>query len=190
MTVYGYGTMRRVAAILIGTAMLPALTGCFHKKAQAIVLPKSTAPVALATPPDTDRQPLVEAPAVKVPPVPVAEAAAKPKRERRRPVVKPVVPAPVQVASVEPTVEANPIGALTAGGEASPRAQQEVTDMLAAIDKRLASLSAAKVKDQAAQISKVKNFERQAQDALKSGDAEGARTLATKAKLLLDDLEK
>jgi ribosomal protein S20 len=39
-------------------------------------------------------------------------------------------------------------------------------------------------------VSKVRNFWKDAQDALKSGDAEGAKTLATKAKLLLDDLEK
>jgi len=36
----------------------------------------------------------------------------------------------------------------------------------------------------------VRNFRKDAQEALKSGDAEGAKTLATKAKLLLDDLEK
>ncbi len=41
-----------------------------------------------------------------------------------------------------------------------------------------------------AQVSKVKNFLKDAQEALKTGDAEGAKTLATKAKLLLDDLEK
>lgn len=173
--------------------MLPALTGCFHKKARAVVLPQSTTPVALATPPEPDRPALVEALPVKVPPLPVAEAATKPKRERRRsaprPVVAPVAP-PVQVASVEPPLDVNRIGALTAGGDASPRAAQEVTEMLSSIDKRLANLPTAKVKQQAAQISKVKNFERQAQDALKSGDAEGARTLATKAKVLLDDLEK
>ena len=47
-----------------------------------------------------------------------------------------------------------------------------------------------KTDEQKAQVSKVKNFLKDAQDALKSGDAEGAKTLATKAKLLLDDLEK
>jgi len=35
-----------------------------------------------------------------------------------------------------------------------------------------------------AQISKVRNFQRQAQEALNSGDAEGAKTLATKAKVI------
>jgi ribosomal protein S20 len=40
------------------------------------------------------------------------------------------------------------------------------------------------------QISKVRNFWRDAQEALKSGDVEGAMTLATKAKLLLDDQQQ
>ncbi len=38
-------------------------------------------------------------------------------------------------------------------------------------------------------MSNVRNFQKQAQQALKTGDAEGAKTLATKGKLLLDDLE-
>jgi phage shock protein A len=34
----------------------------------------------------------------------------------------------------------------------------------------------------------VRNFQKQAQQALKAGDPEGAKMLATKGKLLLDDL--
>jgi ribosomal protein S20 len=62
--------------------------------------------------------------------------------------------------------------------------------MIAANEKRLNALPAQIVEEQKAQISKVKTFQRQAQEALSSGDAEGAKTLATKAKLLLDDLSK
>ena len=47
-----------------------------------------------------------------------------------------------------------------------------------------------KAEEEKAQVSKVKNFLKDAQEALKTGDAEGAKTLATKAKLLMDDLEK
>ncbi len=62
--------------------------------------------------------------------------------------------------------------------------------MIAANEKRLNALPSQILDEQKAQISKVKNFQRQAQEALSSGDAEGAKTLATKAKLLLDDLSK
>ena len=68
--------------------------------------------------------------------------------------------------------------------------QQEAVDLIAANEKRLNALSAQIVEAEKAQISKVRNFQRQAQEALNSGDAEGAKTLATKAKLLLDDLVK
>jgi ribosomal protein S20 len=62
--------------------------------------------------------------------------------------------------------------------------------MIAANEKRLNALSTQIADELKAQISKVKNFQRQAQEALSSGDVEGAKTLATKAKLLLDDLLK
>ena len=81
-------------------------------------------------------------------------------------------------------------GALTAGGEASPQTKQEAAELIASSEKRLNALSPQKAEEEKAQVSKVKNFLKDAQDALKSGDAEGAKTLATKAKLLLDDLEK
>jgi len=94
------------------------------------------------------------------------------------------------VASTEPAPEVAAIGALTAGGDTNPRMQQDAMDLIASIEKRLNALPAQKVEEQKTQISKVKNFLRQAQEALSSGDAEGAKTLATKAKLLLDDLVK
>lgn len=82
------------------------------------------------------------------------------------------------------------IGELTAGGAANPQAQQEAADLIGSIEKQLSSLSAQTVRTQRTQISKVRNFSRQAQEALSSGDIEGAKTLATKGKLLLDDLVK
>jgi hypothetical protein len=132
---------------------------------------------------------MIEPIVVKMPPVPIASAAAKPRRERRKPTAKPV-PEPAQVVSTEPPAENSAVGALTSGGEANPRSQQEAADMIAANEKRLNALSAQILEEQKPQISQVKNFQRQAQEALTSGDDEGAKTLATKAKLLLDDLSK
>jgi ribosomal protein S20 len=147
-------------------------------------------PVALEEIPEPENLPVVEVPQIKLPPVPVATNA-KPKRERKKPAPKVTAPEPpVQVASVTPPPEETAIGALTAGGEASPQTKQEAADLIASSEKRLNALPAKKAEDEKAQVSKVKNFLKDAQDALKSGDAEGAKTLATKAKLLLDDLEK
>jgi hypothetical protein len=151
------------------------------------------APVALEDIPEPDNLPMVEVPPENLPPVPVSTEAGKPKRKQKKP-PKVVVPAEsvaeTQVANgVAPTPDAA-VGALTAGGETNPQTKQEAEDLIASIDKMLNSLSAQKVEEQKTQVSKVRNFWKDAQEALKSGDAEGAKTLATKAKLLLDDLEK
>jgi ribosomal protein S20 len=149
--------------------------------------------VALEDIPEPENLPMVEAPPEKLPPVPVSADAGKPKRRKKQApkVVAPPEPVPeTQVASAAPSPEETAIGALTAGGETNPQTKQEAADLIASIEKRLNALPAQKAEEQKAQVSKVKNFWRDAQEALKSGDAEGAKTLATKAKLLLDDLEK
>jgi ribosomal protein S20 len=168
--------------------LVVGLGGCRHKP-QLAPLPPAMTPVALEEIPEPENLPMVEAPQIKLPPVPVATNA-KPKRERKKPAPKPTPEPPVQVAAAVPPPEETAIGALTAGGEASPQTKQEAADLIASSEKRLNALPAKKAEDEKAQVSKVKNFLKDAQDALKSGDAEGAKTLATKAKLLLDDLEK
>ena len=180
---------RRLANAMLCFGLAIGLGGCRHKT-QVAALPIVQAPVELVDIPEPDNLPVVEEAQITLPPVPVATDA-KPKREKKKPAPKVVsAPEPAQVASVAPSPEETAIGALTAGGEASPQTKQEASDLIASSEKRLNALSAQKAEDEKAQVSKVKNFLKDAQDALKSGDAEGAKTLATKAKLLLDDLEK
>ena len=210
-------------------ALLPGLllaVGCHHRKPQAVVLPQATTPVPLES--DTTSHPLLpEPPNPKLPPVPVAEAATKPKKVKKKQTPKPVtqtasgvtLPASVgadsgpmaspgatvastgmaemhgpgteaAVAGVAADSGATTIGALTAGGEQNPKTKQEATDLIASNEKRLSALPAETLRSQASLVSKVKTFQRDAQQALASGDAEGARTLATKGKLLLDDMTK
>ncbi len=182
--------------ILPGFALLLSLglVGCFHKNPQMVSLPLNTAPVELASVTEPDNPPMIEEPPAEEMPTPIAEAAATP-RPRRRQTPRPTTPAvatpaPAQVASVEGVDEESAIGALTAGGDASPQTRQEATELIASNDKRLKALPASTVKAQRSQINKIVNFQRQAQQALNSGDAEGAKTLATKAKLLLYDLDR
>ena len=194
MTLQG-NRVRRLMRAALGVGLLCGLSGCRHRTQIAAPLPVIKTPVDLLDIPEAENLPLIEAPPEKLPPEPTAAAAAKPKRERRKKVVAPVVtPAPVAppvlTANVDPSPEVTAIGALTAGGEASPQTKQEAADLIASIEKRLNAWPTQTTDDQKAQISKVRNFLRDAQAALKSGDAEGAKTLATKAKLLLDDLEK
>jgi hypothetical protein len=181
---------RRVAAALLCAGLTLGAGGC-QKRVQVPPLPPIQPPVALETPPQPEHPPMIEPTPAKLPPVPVASNGAKPKRERKKPAAKTTPePPPTQVASVEVPAETAAIGELTAGGEANPKLQQEAADMIAANEKRLNVLSAQMTEEQKAQVGKVKNFQRQAQEALGSGDVEGAKTLAMKAKLLLDDLLK
>lgn len=218
-----------VTAVLTGVLSC-ALSGCFlHKRVQSqqpVILAKQT-PVPLETPAVVANPPLLDAPKqAKLPAVPVAEAATKPKRVRRKPkqtvaATQAGVPgsvagasAPGQPASSGTTVPVQvagnaappPPGATTAGSAASadtvigaltpggadqtPQARQDARELLTSTDRRLNALPAQTQQTQKAQISQIRNFWRQGVDAFKAGDAEGARTLALKAKLLLDDLEK
>jgi ribosomal protein S20 len=182
---------QKIAWTTLWFGMVMGMAGCRHKQ-QLAPLPPVMAPVALEEIPEPDDLPMIEAPTEKLPPVPVSTEAGKPKRKKKAPkVVAPPEPPETQVASAAgpPSPDAA-VGALTAGGETNPQTKQEAQDLIASIDKRLNALPPQKAEEQKAQVSKVRNFWKDAQEALKSGDAEGAKTLATKAKLLLDDLEK
>ncbi len=200
MTRLAEALRRAITATLPALALVFALSGCaMHRKVQPFALPPFT-PVELAQVPGPAEVPMVEGDDDEddLPPVPVAEGAAEPKRQRRKPApVKAVVPTPppetppVQVAeAVTPAESASVIGEFTPGGDQDPKVQKEATDLIAANEKRLNSLSPEVARGQATLVSNVRNFQKQAQQALKAGDAAGAKTLATKGKLLLDDLEK
>ncbi len=123
-----------------------------------------SSPVTAATPP----------PAIAKAPEQAAEAA-------------PIVASPASAPAPAP---AESIGVFTVGGEQSPRNQQEASELIASNDRRLSGIGADRARTDASLISKVRNFQREAQQALSSGDAEGAKTLATKGKLLLDDMDR
>jgi ribosomal protein S20 len=166
---------QKIAWTTLWFGLTMGMAGCRHKP-QLAPLPPVMAPVTLEEIPEPDNLPMVEVPPEKLPPVPVSTEAGKPKKRRKAPKV--VAPEPVPETQV------------ASGAAPSPDAAVGAEDLIASIDKRLNALPAQKVEEQKAQVSKVRNFWKDAQDALKSGDAEGAKTLATKAKLLLDDLEK
>ena len=62
--------------------------------------------------------------------------------------------------------------------------------MISSILRRIAALTAKTADAEKRQIRQVRHFLDQAQQALRTGDTEGAKNLATKARLLMDDLEK
>jgi hypothetical protein len=163
-----------------------------HKAPKLPVLPPVLTPISLLTLPPPANLPLIAAPVVDLPPMPIAAAAATPRRERRRLAPKSAT-APTEETNPEPeptTDDAAAIGDLTAGGAANPQAQHEAASLIHTIQLRLNGLSPQIARRQRSQVNRVRNFWKQAQEALNSGDVEGATTLATKAKLLLDDLDR
>jgi hypothetical protein len=167
------------------------LTGCLHKKLKLPVIPQTTVMLEANKDPDPPWV-LEELPPLDVQ-ILVAEAAAAPRPRRRTVVRSPSTAqggsAPSnQVASAEAPDDSLGIGELT-GGDVNPQTRQEAADLIASNDKRLKALPASILKNQRTQVSKIRNFQKQALDALNSGDAEGAKTLATKAKLLLYELD-
>ena len=185
--------MRTRAGVALCFGLTVGLGGCRHK-AQVVILPGLLTPMALEEIPEPEDLPMVDVEQTNLPPVPAVASVGNLKREKKKPAPKTgPVPEPTQIASVtppEPSAEETAIGALTPGGEMNPQTKQEAADLITSSEKRLNALPTQKAEEEKAQVSKVKNFLKDAQDALKTGDAEGAKTLATKAKLLLDDLEK
>ena len=167
------------------------LGGCHHRQAAATLPPVLKAPDL--QPPAPNSPPMQSPPpdsASTAPQVKVTEA--KPKRTPKKaapktPAVDMNIP-PAEVASSGPTPEGS-IGELSAGGDATPKRQQAAAELIIACEQRLND-SQQHTKEQQPTLRQVRNFIKQSKQALSSGDAEGALTLATKAKLLLDDLVK
>ncbi len=173
---------------------------------QTVILPPQT-PVPLLAVPEPASPPIVQEATPKLPAVTTAQTVEKPKKAKKRPVktnaatnpqagavaaAKPSdgqAPSAIEQPAAQGPSQQEAIGQLSVGGEQSPRAQQEAADLIAANERRLQGVSADVAKTQSDLLSKARNFQKEARQALQSNDAEGAKTLATKSRLLLDDLE-
>jgi hypothetical protein len=85
----------------------------------------------------------------------------------------------------------SPIGQLTTGDSAlGERTKHETADLIGGTQTGLNGIKRSLSTDEQVTASQIRTFLKQAQQALDSGDTDGAHTLATKAKLLLDELTK
>ncbi len=189
---FSHGLLRRGAV----TVLLLGAAGCRHKPAPVSIQVPPPSPVPLEPVPEPKTPPLVAS--VPTQPIPLPRVTVPPPKKPKK--VKRAA-APVQMAAVNvppppaatAAAAADPsrvIGALTPGGGQVPELHQRAVELIAANEKRLAGLSADFRERQKEQLILVQNFQKQAQTVLSSGDADGAFTLATKAKVLLDDLQK
>ena len=166
--------------------LLPLLlTGCPHKtqlvQNQPMAPPIEDPPPYKPEPaPANLPPPEVTVPAQPAPQVPVpAEPVKKPARHRKP------VNTPTQVASSGiPAVPA--IGQLSSGD--APNVRQQTDSLIESTEKTLNGISR-KLDDQEEKTAaQVREYLKQARDAMTSGDVDGAHTLAIKAKVLLDEL--
>jgi hypothetical protein len=95
-------------------------------------------------------------------------------------------------AQLQPAVASNSaIGQLTTGDSASgERTKHETADLIGTTQQGLISIKRSLSNEEKATAGQIHNYLKQAQQALENGDADGAHLLATKAKVLLDELTK
>lgn len=174
--------------------------GCAHRQQVPPLAPQAKTPnIYVAPPPETKLPPMQseETPPnlTDAKPVPAAEEKPKKRTKRQQPASvtalnPPQSPPPVEQPAAPSTAPAT-LGALApGGGNADPRQQQEVMAKIGAVEKRINDLPSATADREQKQIAKVRQFLKEASDAWKGGDVEGAGILATKADLLMDDLTK
>jgi hypothetical protein len=96
---------------------------------------------------------------------------------------------PPQLQPAAPSSSA--IGQLTTGDSASgERTKHETADLIGATQQGLIAIKRALSNEEKATAGQIHNYLKQAEQALQNGDADGAHLLATKAKVLLDELMK
>lgn len=164
------------------------LAGCHHKPVRPQLPIGALAPIELEPSPPENPPSIAMVPEPELGPFPAEEPPTAPRR-RATPVVKESEP-PVQVAANDASAATLAIGALSAGGEDTTHTSQQAVDLINAVLKRIGALSSQIASAQKKEVRQARNYLDQAQKALRTGDAEGAHTLATKANLLMDEVEK
>jgi hypothetical protein len=172
--------------------LLPVfLTACIHKTQQAQVQsqappvvvnppsPPSTASVSLPTPDNTiPTEPTKTASKLPAKPPP------KHKKSKNNP---PPPPAPTQeAANPPPNPEVSAIGQLSSGDPEDVK--KETEDSIATIEHKLNGIGRTLSDSEQKNADHIREFLKQAKEALASGDVDGAHKLAVKAQVLLDEL--
>jgi len=106
----------------------------------------------------------------------------------------PEAPGTTQTVATNGTSEAaaaSPIGQLSAGDSTdNPALRQQTVDLIASTEKQLKTVEGNLAATKHDTIVQIQSFLKQAKQALEINDLAGANTLATKAKILVDELLK
>jgi hypothetical protein len=210
--------MRKNIQLVVVSCAVLALSGCtmpWHSKASATPPPQAQAPTAphADTPPPTAEAkptpaPVEPTPAEAAPPPPPPDTKPATTVHHRKTKPSPATPAtpdnasstttaPGQTASATPPAGTpaapteSAIGQLSAGDESSSGAtKSEAVDLISTTERRLKAITRPLTPAEQQTAEKVRTFLEQARQALHSQDIAAAHTLAIKANLLLDELQK
>lgn len=172
--------------------LLPLLlTGCFFHKTRPVQNQTLTLAIAKLPPPSLTPVDLPET-ATNIPTEPTenaklpSEPEPKPVTRPRRPVSRPSQDTNAQVAAnLSPEVSA--IGELSSG---DPNFRNQAAESIYATERGLNAINRQLNGSEQKTAEHIREFLKQAKAALASGDVDGARTLAAKAKVLLGELTK
>jgi hypothetical protein len=178
----------RIAQAALLLAILPC--GCVHKE-KAQVQPPLAPPIEDAPPSKPDNAP------INLPPPVVTIPQQTPPKVTQAPPPPAPKPAPrhhkkqsegTQEAENNPPPEVSAAGQLSTGDPNDQR--QQTSDSLGDTEHKLNTIGR-KLNDQEQKTSaQIREFIKEARAALDTGDVEGAKTLAQKAKVLLSELTK
>lgn len=166
--------------------LLPLLlTGCFHHKTQLAqnqpLAPQIEDASAKPEPTPNLNPPvptIAEQPQTQQQITPPAEPVKKPPRHKKP-------PNSTEVASAG-TAPVSPIGTLTAPDPSNAR--QETDALIQQTEKSLNGITRKLSDPEQKTAAQIREFIKESREALTNGNFDGARTLATKAKVLLDEL--
>jgi hypothetical protein len=157
-------------------------------------------PIEDTPPPPPDSAPTNLPPAViTIPktetPVVVVQEPPKPSPKHHKPATKPSTTAqsgtqgqPAQVAADAAPAEVNAIEQLSS--TEPPNTKKQTEDSITEVEKGLTGINRQLNSSEEKTSTQIKEFLKQARTALASGDVEGAKTLAAKAKALLGELSQ
>lgn len=168
--------------------LLPLLlTGCFHHKTQLAQNQPLAPQIEDTPPPKPEPSPVnLPPPVVTIPEQPQQQQITPPPEPVKKPArhKKPPAPTTEVASSGAPAVSA--IGNLTAPDPSNVRQQTDV--LIEQTEKSLNGITRKLSDPEQKTAAQIREFIKQAREALTSGNFDGAHTLATKAKVLLDEL--
>jgi hypothetical protein len=170
------------------------LTGCPLQKKNTQP-PQVLAPVASSAPKPEPDHPALPASATTIPQQPIKPAAdstlpAKPVSHHHRQTAKPAQQTATETppAPTTDTTAVNAIGQLSTGGPSD--LLQGVQDSIASTERALNNIGRSLNDQEQKTAAQIREFLKQAREAISNNDVDGAKTLASKAKVLLSELNQ